>query len=229
MNQTSSDGPIPAEILPDYAPQTLHQNQLSEEAFILHVGILVNSGLIVSQLIAWLLPAYQLAGESYWPAIFLIPAGVLAMLGGIELAIHTKDWKGSLVGLALSSLGLGLILSPWSGGVELAIQQIASGFGLGLFTLTIAGYLKPGLLRGFGSFPVGMLPVILVAVVPSIPIPILNFGPWHLIAIAAILAFYDLYLTRAFKLPRTENTAVDTACALYMDAVDRFFRIIIRT
>ena len=222
-------GRLPDELLPDYAPQTLTQGSMRKEAFLFRIGVLVNAGLVLSQVVAYAVPGHTLLPGQIWPIIVFVPMGLIAMLAGIELAIHTKDSRGSLLGLAVSSIGLGLILCPWPEAAEIEIQRIATGFGIGVLTLTLVALWKARWLGRFGAFPIGLIPIApLLAYTDVLPL-LLQFGPLHLVAITGALAYYDLYISRAMDLPRNANNAVDTACGLYMDAVDRFFRFFIRT
>jgi hypothetical protein len=197
-------------------PTSASQMSLAKHAST--VGALMLLGAVLSAA-----TAATLAGvaDSVVPMVL----GALAFYGGFEVAIRTPDWRGSLLGHVIASIGLGALLAPFV--MHEMAQPLRDGAViacLGLAALLPLAWVRPETVRAFGTFLIGVaLGGTLAAgisILADTPAPSL---PALLIA-ALLLGWIDFYWTQSLAAPRTLNDSVDAACAMFFDVLHRITR-----
>lgn len=192
------------------------QHSLSERAFVVSIGSLLLFGILVTAVSSTLFPG-SLPG---WACGLF---GLLMVFAGVETSVRNQEWKGSLIGLMISHLGLGAMIGPFATDFTSWPIRSLTLLSIGILILTLIGWTRPSAIRGWGSF---LLAAVLAAGLGmSLPLTI-TLG--DILAATSALAFLDYYWTRALDLPRTLDNAVDSACAVYLDVFDQAFRLIER-
>lgn len=200
-------------------PDAESAHTLSERRYLLAICAVMASGLLISVGTASLG-----AGTFSGPAgLVLSVIGILAVFLGYEVTCRTSDWRGSLVGHLLANAGFGLALSPVAS-VALLTSLLVTVIGVSIIGLIAA--VRPSMVVGWGSFLIasGILFVLLGIIARYLPGASSPGIHAHIFGFL-LLSYLDHYLTRASRIARTADNAVDSACAFYMDIVNQAVRL----
>jgi hypothetical protein len=189
---------------------------LGEGAFAAATGAFVLLSLLLASATARL--AASEAGEPW----ALLLGGLLLLYGGYELASRTPDWRGSLAGLVAASVGVGAALSFLV--APPAMTAVRHGWLLacaGLATLLPLAFYLPGTVRGFGTFALGAAAgLACLSLASSAGLAPRPTAPSVAVGLL-VLGYLDYYWTLSLRHTRDLNHAVDSACAVYFDLIDR--------
>ena len=196
---------------------------LSDRAFYLLIGAALLVGLIVNALEVMFLTDFFL---SWNPTVFLIVYLVMVIVGCI-MSVWSRNPVISFIGYCMVVLPLGAVLSIYL--PAFTYKTITSAFlvttFLSLFMIILA-LVYP---RVFNSIFALLGIAVLVALIYQIIAIFTGFGnntwvDWLIVLLFSAYVGFDVSLARVR--PRTVNNAVASACAIYMDLIYVFIRLV---
>lgn len=196
---------------------------LSDRAFYLLIGAALLFGFFVNALEVMFLTDFFL---SWNPTVFLIVYLVMVIVGCI-MSVWSRNPVISLIGYCMVVLPLGAVLSIYL--PAFTYKTITSAFlvttFLSLFMIILA-LVYP---RVFNSIFALLGIAVLVALIYQIVAIFTGFGnntwvDWLIVLLFSAYVGFDVSLARVR--PRTVNNAVASACAIYMDLIYVFIRLV---
>lgn len=196
---------------------------LSDRAFYLLIGAALLFGFFVNALEVMFLTDFFL---SWNPTVFLIVYLVMVIVGCI-MSVWSRNPVISFVGYCMVVLPLGAVLSIYL--PAFTYKTITSAFlvttFLSLFMIILA-LVYP---RVFNSIFALLGIAVLVALIYQIVAIFTGFGnntwvDWLIVLLFSAYVGFDVSLARVR--PRTVNNAVASACAIYMDLIYVFIRLV---
>ena len=196
---------------------------LSDRAFYLLIGAALLFGFFVIALEVMFLTDFFL---SWNPTVFLIVYLVMVIVGCI-MSVWSRNPVISFVGYCMVVLPLGAVLSIYL--PAFTYKTITSAFlvttFLSLFMIILA-LVYP---RVFNSIFALLGIAVLVALMYQIVAIFTGFGnntwvDWLIVLLFSAYVGFDVSLARVR--PRTVNNAVASACAIYMDLIYVFIRLV---
>lgn len=196
---------------------------LSDRAFYLLIGAALLFGFLVNALEVMFLTDYFL---SWNPTVFLIVYLIMVLVGCI-MSVWSKNPVISFIGYCMVVLPLGAVLSIYL--PAFSYKTITSAFlvttFLSLFMIILA-LVYP---RVFNSIFALLGIAVLVALIYQIVAIFTGFGnntwvDWLIVLLFSAYVGFDVSLARVR--PRTVNNAVASACAIYMDLIYIFIRLV---
>lgn len=196
---------------------------LSDRAFYLLIGAALLFGFFVNALEVMFLTDFFL---SWNPTVFLIVYLVMVIVGCI-MSVWSRNPVISFIGYCMVVLPLGAVLSIYL--PAFTYKTITSAFlvttFLSLFMIILA-LVYP---RVFNSIFALLGIAVLVALIYQIVAIFTGFGnntwvDWLIVLLFSAYVGFDVSLARVR--PRTVNNAVASACAIYMDLIYVFIRLV---
>lgn len=196
---------------------------LSDRAFYLLIGAALLFGFFVNALEVMFLTDFFL---SWNPTVFLIVYLVMVIVGCI-MSVWSRNPVISFIGYCMVVLPLGAVLSIYL--PAFTYKTITSAFlvttFLSLFMIILA-LVYP---RVFNSIFALLGIAVLVALMYQIVAIFTGFGnntwvDWLIVLLFSAYVGFDVSLARVR--PRTVNNAVASACAIYMDLIYVFIRLV---
>lgn len=196
---------------------------LSDRAFYLLIGAALLFGFFVNALEVMFLTDFFL---SWNPTVFLIVYLVMVIVGCI-MSVWSRNPVISFIGYCMVVLPLGAVLSIYL--PAFTYKTITSAFlvttFLSLFMIILA-LVYP---RVFNSIFALLGIAVLVALIYQIIAIFTGFGnntwvDWLIVLLFSAYVGFDVSLARVR--PRTVNNAVASACAIYMDLIYVFIRLV---
>lgn len=196
---------------------------LSDRAFYLLIGAALLFGFFVNALEVMFLTDFFL---SWNPTVFLIVYLVMVIVGCI-MSVWSRNPVISFIGYCMVVLPLGAVLSIYL--PAFTYKTITSAFlvttFLSLFMIILA-LIYP---RVFNSIFALLGIAVLVALIYQIVAIFTGFGnntwvDWLIVLLFSAYVGFDVSLARVR--PRTVNNAVASACAIYMDLIYVFIRLV---
>ena len=196
---------------------------LSDRAFYLLIGAALLFGFFVNALEVMFLSDFFL---SWNPTVFLIVYLVMVIVGCI-MSVWSRNPVISFIGYCMVVLPLGAVLSIYL--PAFTYKTITSAFlvttFLSLFMIILA-LVYP---RVFNSIFALLGIAVLVALIYQIVAIFTGFGnntwvDWLIVLLFSAYVGFDVSLARVR--PRTVNNAVASACAIYMDLIYVFIRLV---
>lgn len=196
---------------------------LSDRAFYLLIGAALLFGFFVNALEVMFLTDFFL---SWNPTVFLIVYLVMVIVGCI-MSVWSRNPVISFIGYCMVVLPLGAVLSNYL--PAFTYKTITSAFlvttFLSLFMIILA-LVYP---RVFNSIFALLGIAVLVALIYQIVAIFTGFGnntwvDWLIVLLFSAYVGFDVSLARVR--PRTVNNAVASACAIYMDLIYVFIRLV---
>ena len=196
---------------------------LSDRAFYLLIGAALLFGFFVNALEVMFLTDFFL---SWNPTVFLIVYLVMVIVGCI-MSVWSRNPVISFIGYCMVVLPLGAVLSIYL--PAFTYKTITSAFlvttFLSLFMIILA-LVYP---RVFNSIFALLGIAVLVALIYQIVAIFTGFGnntwvDWLIVLLFSAYVGFDVSLARVR--PRTVNNAVASACAIYMDLIYIFIRLV---
>ncbi len=196
---------------------------LSDRAFYLLIGAALLFGFFVIALEVMFLTDFFL---SWNPTVFLIVYLVMVIVGCI-MSVWSRNPVISFIGYCMVVLPLGAVLSIYL--PAFTYKTITSAFlvttFLSLFMIILA-LVYP---RVFNSIFALLGIAVLVALMYQIVAIFTGFGnntwvDWLIVLLFSAYVGFDVSLARVR--PRTVNNAVASACAIYMDLIYVFIRLV---
>lgn len=169
-----------------------------------------------------------------WEATWLLILGPFAAaIICIFVYEFVDDPFISFVAVAGMSIALGIMIGPLVAlyNSTIIIEAIVTTCGI-MAAMSFAGLMYPRVFEGMGPFLFGGLLVLIGGGIVNLILFQSDAGDgwlsyvldWGGIAVFTLLVAYDW--TRAMKLPRTFNNAIDSSGALILDAVNLFIRLL---
>ena len=196
---------------------------LSDRVFYLLIGAALLFGFFVNALEVMFLTDFFL---SWNPTVFLIVYLVMVIVGCI-MSVWSRNPVISFIGYCMVVLPLGAVLSIYL--PAFTYKTITSAFlvttFLSLFMIILA-LVYP---RVFNSIFALLGIAVLVALIYQIVAIFTGFGnntwvDWLIVLLFSAYVGFDVSLARVR--PRTVNNAVASACAIYMDLIYVFIRLV---
>lgn len=196
---------------------------LSDRAFYLLIGAALLFGFFVNALEVMFLTDFFL---SWNPTVFLIVYLVMVIVGCI-MSVWSRNPVISFIGYCMVVLPLGAVLSIYL--PAFTYKTITSAFlvttFLSLFMIILA-LVYP---RVFNSIFALLGIAVLVALIYQIVAIFTGFGnntwvDWLIVLLFSAYVGFDVSLARVR--PKTVNNAVASACAIYMDLIYVFIRLV---
>lgn len=196
---------------------------LSDRAFYLLIGAALLFGFFVNALEVMFLTDFFL---SWNPTVFLIVYLVMVIVGCI-MSVWSRNPVISFIGYCMVVLPLGAVLSIYL--PAFTYKTITSAFlvttFLSLFMIILA-LVYP---RVFNSIFALLGIAVLVALIYQIVAIFTGFGnntwvDWLIVLLFSAYVGFDVSLARVR--PRTVNNAVASACAIYVDLIYVFIRLV---
>lgn len=196
---------------------------LSDRAFYFLIGAALLFGFFVNALEVMFLTDFFL---SWNPTVFLIVYLVMVIVGCI-MSVWSRNPVISFIGYCMVVLPLGAVLSIYL--PAFTYKTITSAFlvttFLSLFMIILA-LVYP---RVFNSIFALLGIAVLVALIYQIVAIFTGFGnntwvDWLIVLLFSAYVGFDVSLARVR--PRTVNNAVASACAIYMDLIYVFIRLV---
>lgn len=196
---------------------------LSDRAFYLLIGAALLFGFFVNALEVMFLTDFFLGWN---PTVFLIVYLVMVIVGCI-MSVWSRNPVISFIGYCMVVLPLGAVLSIYL--PAFTYKTITSAFlvttFLSLFMIILA-LVYP---RVFNSIFALLGIAVLVALIYQIVAIFTGFGnntwvDWLIVLLFSAYVGFDVSLARVR--PRTVNNAVASACAIYMDLIYVFIRLV---
>lgn len=202
---------------------TAEGRALSDRMFYLIIGAALLFGFLVNALEVMFLTDYFL---SWNPTVFLIVYLVM-VLAGCLMSVLSKNPVISFIGYCMVVLPLGALLAIYL--PAFSYKTIISAFLVTTFLslfMVILSLVYPKL---FGSIFALLGVALLVALIYQIVAIFTGFGnstwiDWLVVLLFSAYVGFDVSLARVR--PRTLNNAVASACAIYMDLIYVFIRLV---
>lgn len=196
---------------------------LSDRAFYLLIGAALLFGFLVNALEVMFLTDFFL---SWNPVVFLVVYMIMVIVGCI-ISVWSKNTIISFIGYCMVVLPLGAVLAIYL--PAFSYKTITSAFlvttFLSLFMIILA-LVYP---RIFNSIFALLGLALFVALIYQIVAIFTGFGnntwiDWLVVLLFSAYVGFDVSLARVR--PRTINNAVASACAIYMDLIYVFIRLV---
>lgn len=200
-------------------------DKLSANAFYGWLTISTVWGLVLTAVVAkWAIGIGFI--PNWWQVILL---GLALPLWGGYIAIKNDDWFISFVGYNMMVIPFGLVLGPVIH-AEYKINIIQNAFEItaGITVIMgIMGTMKPSIFSEIGSALNFCLLGLIVFGVISIFVPALQrFKLIDYIGAAVFSLFIAYDMSRAYKVPKTVNNAIDLSVDLYLDIINLFLYVL---
>ena len=192
--------------------ESASQPELTPREYVIWLGLCFLYGIV------WVAASTLLLAEYPHPFyLSAVGAGLLVM--GEWVADRSLDWRISLIGNTLASVGVGALLAPWSTFFPHGPLAVGLLLFFGFLFLLLLGLVSPALVRAWGAGLIAGAISLLLGweLTPSL----LGFElePLHIGVAILFLCLLDHFWSRAFRLPFSRNNAVDASCALYLETL----------
>lgn len=202
---------------------TAEGRALSDRTFYLIIGAALLFGFLVNALEVMFLTDYFL---SWNPMVFLIVYLVM-VLAGCLMSVLSKNPVIGFIGYCMVVLPLGALLAIYL--PAFSYKTITSAFLVTTFLSLFMVILSLVYPRAFSSIFALLGIALLVALIYQIVAIFTGFGnstwvDWLVVLLFSAYVGFDVSLARSR--PRTVNNAVASACAIYMDLIYVFIRLV---
>lgn len=202
---------------------SLSQGQLSRSMYNLAIGLCILWGVGVNALMVHFLDPAPLKAMNQW--VFLIAYFALAFTG-IYLNTSSDKPAVSFLGYNLVVLPIGavlmIVLGPYSAGL---VQQAVLATVMVTGLMTLGAVFFPRLALSLGAFLGWTLLAYIIAQLGLLAFGVQMGAMAHIGAVLfSLFIAYDWAKSQAVE-PTLDN-AIDSACALYMDIINLFLKIL---
>jgi hypothetical protein len=167
------------------------------------------------------------AGGPWWLSLAAIPVA----LAGFEVTSRTVAWVGSLAGHLLASAAFGVVLAPVVMGPAAGwLRESCALVMVGTAVMAVGGVVHPAVLRRFGTFLLAIVAAVVLerAAGRAWSTAIHGSAPGYAgsATVGLMVLYVNYFWARSLALPHVLDNAVDTACALYLDIVNRAIAVL---